>query len=153
MTQLATGTLSGSSVTIDNISGSYTDLRLDVVDWYASSDSYLQLKFNNISLEYDGENTFYQGGVAYTATMEISGNTDGSDQGNFSTTLIPLYSVAGIRKFTRTWFHSANPTTATSGNIGGWKVGAKTTNAITRLDLNPSAGTFSGGTYYLYGVK
>ena len=151
-TQLATGSLTGSSITISSISASYQDLVLVLLDFYASSDAYIQMKFNNAGNSYS--DTGRVDNVALTsADFTIAAIGDNTDGDNFCWALIPAYSTTTSNKMVQSISVTKNQTTGTNNNIWPSWAAQKLTAAINRIDILPTAGTFSAGTYTLYGVK
>jgi len=166
-TQLATGSLSTSTLTLSSISQSYTDLRLVLLDWYPSSNAYLKMTMNGVtSLWYAGytrtgstfTSTNYAASFNITAVSEIA--KGGQDNNNFTLVEIPCYSNTATNKIVTSestlWLSSNDPqsqSAAGTWNGGNATGGGTAMGAISSLSITLSAGTFSGGTYILYGVK
>jgi hypothetical protein len=161
MTLLSTTTLTGASVTLSSISGSYTDLQLVIRNFKPATDS------ANIRCQINGD---------ATANRYFSTNTSTSDNGNTALTFNADYmlihptndnSVANglaVVNFydytnTATWkivdFKgiSTDPTTTTSFRMLNGNAAYNQTSAITSLVLFPNSGNFTSGTALLYGVK
>jgi hypothetical protein len=160
MTQIATGTLSGSSVVLSSIPGTYVDLRLDFRGAFTSADGWpIFIRFNGDATanRHIATRNSAGGSVAFEATScACTANQDsGTGTGAFTTIKFPDYAN------TTTWktFESQNSvcnnsTTPTNAAIQTTILGAyNQTGAVTSLTLLPESGTFSGGTYILYGVK
>ena len=160
MTQLATGTLSGSSVSISSIPSTYNDLRLVLRGAYTNQDGFpIYLRFNGDSTS--NRHTVFRNSaganVPFDQTRGAStGNQDSSaGTGAFTMLTIPDYAN------TTTWKtifsncsignEDVTPTNAVMQTVifGAYNQ----TGAVSSLDLLPYAGTFTGGTYILYGVK
>jgi hypothetical protein len=155
-TQLATGSLSGSSVSITSISGSYKKLVLQVYGFSFSSSGELRFTLNS-------------GTSAYGYTTLSSGTATGSGSsgvayGSFGGTVqtyndapsawleIPFYAQSGVRM---QWIGGIEGVNGSNGaphqsmTFGG----VNANGALTSLQLFPQSGTFNAGTYYLYGVN
>jgi len=166
-TQLATGSLSTSTLSLSSISASYTDLRLVLLDWYPSSNAYLTMTLNGVtSAWYAGytragstfTNTNYAANFPLTyATSLVKG---GQDNNNITIVNIPNYSNTATNKIVTSdssvWISSNDPSSQSAAGtwVGANAAGGGTAmGAISSLAITLSAGTFSGGTYILYGVK
>jgi hypothetical protein len=160
MTSIASGSLSGSTLSLTSISGSYNNLQLVLRDYNSSSNANLTFTAN--------------GGGFYTYTSNATATSTGTTQlvnsnvnvtgvdTNYSTfslgdennvCLVNIFdytSTAGLKLFSTMNRYltsgSIRQYSATSGSIN-------TDSAITSITMTLSAGTFSGGTYILYGVK
>jgi hypothetical protein len=154
-TSLASGTLSGSSVTISSISGSYKKLVLVVDSFYGTVAENLCIRFNSdTSSNYCSTSiTSYQ-----TATSNNANNT-------FIAINVPLVdtstndniAVIQIEDYASSKNHGviANGGGSNSGTkYASWITAVhSTTSALTSITMFPLAGSFSGGNYVLYGVK
>ena len=156
MTSLASGSLSGSSVTLSSISGSYRSLRLIVNNYRPSSDLKLMMRFNGASTGYKATPGTYVSNTTFADTELFICTT--ADGGAASQALI----VVDIPEYanTTTWkFMNYNSlvNNATTNANGDWEQNSglyKSTSAITSITLLPqAAGTFTSGDYVLYGVK
>lgn len=158
MTLLSTTTLSGSSVTVSSISGSYTDLKIVIKNAYNSGDSDLYFRLNgdtgsNYQYVFINSNGSSAGQWASSSNTGVqmgfvSGST-GYNQKTAAVLNIPRYtdtsnisviSSLGAYAFGNYW------------NAQGY-IKYNASAAITSFTLYPSGGTFSGGTIYIYGVK
>jgi hypothetical protein len=162
MTSIASGSLSGSTTTIDNFSSSYNNLMLFVRDYSSNDDTGdLQIRFNNdttsnyhLSVYQQVEtNTSYQDGQSTnTYYFTASGSPKAADNNNSLVLTVYDYATSGIRRNAEFW----NSTVAGGGSNSYMfkaECGYQGTSAITRIDLLLDAGSFDGGTYVLYGVK
>ncbi len=156
MTSIASGSLTGSSVTLSGIVGTYNDLQLVVFNFRPSSDLKLMMRFNGSSTGYKATPGTFTSNTTYADTeLFISTTADG---GGASTSLIvvdiPAYANATTNKFMT---YSSLVNNETTNANGDWERNAglfKSTAAITSITLLPQAGgTFTTGTYILYGVK
>jgi hypothetical protein len=151
-TSLASGSLSGSSVTLSSISGAYRDLVLVLENVLQSGDS-LGMRVNGSSsngyravfmktdattLTNFGTNTYFDLGLASSST-------------NYIRTVITIPNYASTTGAKSIQFNGAWPS-----NVAQWGVGLTpniSTSAIDSITLLGSTGSFTGGTYTLYGVK
>ncbi len=164
MTELATGTLSGASVTLASISGTYRNLYLVLRNWQCAAGTapYLTLNadtgsnydamtlavFNNSST---GRPDSAQGWVTRIG-MAGYGHPAGSNGNSFAMTIFDYTNTIAYKNI-----QASGAVKLTSGGVdyqGTWfGVGAwRNTAAITQLVIN-AQGTWAGGTYILYGVK
>jgi hypothetical protein len=153
MTQLATGTLSGSTLTLSSISASYQDLLLVCNNFYPSANSYLSIKVNNTADIYARTSTTSSSNPINTAQIDFSNSeVYNADKDNYLAFRIDNYANTTSNKFGfENWI--LGNTSGTSWNIGQAIDAIRTTSAINRIDLILTAGSFSAGTYTLYGVK
>lgn len=156
MTQLATGTLSGNTISLTSISGSYVDLYLLFYGARSTAGGEIVLRINNDTNNvYNTQRSNAGSGtslLANTNQAQIDSDsvirTAADDNGfyyfpNYAQTNNYIYGHLAIMANSRTW--GTIVYAAASGN------GAA---AITRLDLFlTGSDTFTQGTYVLYGVK
>ena len=157
MTLLASGTMSGSSVSITSISGSYNNLVLILESVRNSINSAFAVRFNNDSSGH------YANTITNTsANITINGgyfNLNNTSQNSSGTNALTQMTVIDYAN-TTTWkladYISINNNATTPANadfVHGCAIWNQTS-AITRIDLLPEAGgSWSAGTYKLYGVK
>ena len=154
MTLLTSGTLSGASVALTSISGSYKDLRLIIKNFKPATDSAsMNMRINNDSnSRYANPVTGGTGTFGATEWDPIAANDDTVAYGF---TIIDIYDYANTTTwktaFTRAW--GTDPTTTTSYNLRLRYSIYNQTTAITELNLFPNTGNFTSGNYYLYGVN
>lgn len=161
MTQLATGTLSGSSVAITSISGSYKDLQLVIRNYKPSTDIDMSMRFNNdstsnrhrrILIVGDGTGGIYNAQFNTTSVVITAYNDDTVANGLI---IIDVFDYAN----TSTWkmfgveSMETNGSTTTNFNFECVRGFYNQTGAITEINLFPNSGTFTSGDYILYGVK
>ena len=155
MTSIATGSLSGSAVAITSIPSTYKNLQLVLRNFYRSADGLAQIRFNNDSAAH----------YLFASATSTSGNAYGffesrltEDQDNSvgnGLVIADIYDYAN----TTTWkyMHSKaltnDVTTAANPTYVEYKTFYNQTAAITQINLIVPTGTFSGGTYTLYGVS
>jgi hypothetical protein len=157
MTLLASGTLSGASLDLTSISGSYQDLRLVVRNLLPATDATkLRLRFNNNSTANSYQWNSVANGVTFDFTyIEIQSYTidNATSQG---INIVNVYDYANTTtwKFCDSRNFNNFSTTSTSVNIDAIYKGVHNqTAAITELNLFMSSGNFTSGNYYLYGIK
>jgi len=161
MTELASGSLSGSTLTLSSISASYKNLQLIIRDVYTSADTPLNVRVNNdtgSNYRYTGTLNIASGGGPNLAigtegtSWEITNTSlDNVDNNNAVQVNIFDYANATSQKLgsaLTTFTSSGNGKAMTNVALGYYPV-----TAIDRIDFFPGSGTFSGGTYVLYGVK
>lgn len=156
-TSIASGSLTGSTVTLSSISADYRDLKLVIFNYRpTTTDLKLMMRWNGASANYKATPGTFSSSVTFADTeMFISTTADG---GAASQSLIvvdiPEYANTSAWKIMTYQSLVNNETTNTNG---AWEQNAglyKSTSAISSITLLPQAGgTFSSGTYILYGVK
>ena len=154
MTQLASGTLSGTSVSLTSISQSYKDLKLVVTELNAtnamisirtntntaSNYVYLFMRDNGGTSLLSGlANPYINTGGSATANTGKSSNVITFNNYAQSTSLIPIQFV-GISK----------GLTNIAQGFGFWN---GTLAAITSIQIEAQGDAMSGGSYVLYGVN
>jgi hypothetical protein len=157
MTVLASGSLSSTALVLNSISGSYNNLQLVLRDFYPSLAAGISMTVNSIT-DYNIIRTklvantttqdSYTGNTAFSLTYDNNINT----ADNNSSAIIDISDYASsVNKNIRSTVSYTNSTPAKVYNtvIGNAVMSA----AITSINVNLSNGTFSGGTYILYGVK
>jgi hypothetical protein len=151
--------LSGATVTISSISSAYTDLYLVLEDFYFSGSANINTRFNN-----DTGNNYYQSGTyvdgggssgfkgnAEATGLDIGNDGSSGDQQNIGVIRIFNYAGTASNKVGQANYFMKVSSNSFLTNVG---FGYKSTTAIDRIDLVVgNSQTFSGGTYYLYGVK
>jgi hypothetical protein len=158
LTSIASGSLSGSSLSLTSISGSYKDLYLVIRNMNPSASNGVSWTANSIT--------------SYTSLQQATSSTSGTGTQHYSTVngsnmptmydaqttgnnamIIKIYDYAdttsnkiaeSIAKYVSNV--GANQTCMVHGGINS-------TAAITSITLSLSAGTFLNGTYTLYGVN
>ena len=167
MTLLSTTSLTGSSVTVSGISGSYTDLKIIIRDVYASAsdDEFFRLNSdtgNNYSYRYiDTVVTSGSGGsgslscTAYEdfSKMPVMGSKNDSavNRRAYAVIDIPRYTQSEPKMTISTSYYCAGSTPNRSQRIVNGIYNSNT--AISDFTYFPDSGTFSAGTIYIYGVK
>lgn len=155
-TQLATGSLSGSSTNISSISQSYRDLYLIVTGFYNSAADGLYIRFNSSSTGYElarmRSNSTTIDNTSNGTSFFVNPLTASGDVGQQM--VMTLYNYT-----TSSYYKSVNFATAGTNNSsfisyffnGMWRASK---NAITSIQiLTDTATAWGGGTYTLLGVK
>jgi hypothetical protein len=158
LTQLATGSLTGSSVSITSISSSYTHLQLWLYEMSANNNGAFQLRFNSDTgsnyytiQTMSGSTANYNFGNSTVINLQTEGNV-GTDTKGTNVLNIYFYASSASRKLVDgVYFGNRNTVGLRVGNLAGcWD----STSAITSIQVQPESGnSFDNGTYYLYGVK
>jgi hypothetical protein len=156
MTVLASGTLSGASVTLSSISQTYNDLILRISNFYVNTTTgSLLIRVNNVSTA--DQHNGYSRSDSVTATSSVT-NT-GYRTNNVGTTITANGSIVELKWSNYAATGTVKPaqvitSNETAGSAIGTAVRIGSTAAITSLVIVDSNGsTFAGGTYTLYGVK
>ena len=165
MTQLATGTLSGTAVTLSSISQSYKHLQLDVFGATTNTgDDYWAFRFNGLTAGsycnsvygHNGSTAFNQGAQTNTSwhfqntgeNMFLNGATG---QNHLSLTFFD-YTSATPAPLMKSVF-SYQPPSGTYSTQQGAHSYKNSAAAITSLTIRTNGGqTFTAGTYILWGI-
>jgi hypothetical protein len=159
MTQLATGSFSGTNLQLSGISTAYKDLRLVIQDWHMATDNSLYVQLNNVTTT-SYQNIFFRTPTT-TITTDLAnvvgyigvGNQDASDTNSFAVLTIFDYANTNTHKLMQGYAYSY---TGAGAHQVGFSMSAMTsgTAAVTEIDLFGSGNpTLTQGTYFLYGVK
>lgn len=163
MTSIASGTLSGSEVSITSIPATYVNLVLFIDNPRITSGSaYLRLRVNGSSLAQYGR--FFgasNGNTGGDGSSQTQWNINDAVNQNLQTSttvavsaqiLIPNY-LSSSQKSMSFQIQDRTGTFASLGGWGGYRDGNDTPGVISSVQIITSASTFAGGTYTLYGVK
>jgi hypothetical protein len=147
---------------LTSISGSYNDLVLYLTNWAITSDTYFQIRLNN-----DSTANIYQyiqstikdatlgtGQGARSDGINLSENFNPKSGARNSTFAMTLTNYANTTAFKNGSYTArfCNQDAGASPVVVQCVLGYGSASAITRIDINVGASTFSG-TYVLYGVK
>lgn len=156
MTLISTTSLTGSSVTLSSIPGTYNHLQLVLRNALPATDATaFKLRFNSDS------NTRYRAGGydgVFGAMNATQGNLQGESDNAVSTFNLSVINVWDYTNTTTAKFYyfqqmTTNFTTTTSVNLeSGFSV-YNQTDAITAITLFPTTGNWTSGSVLLYGVK
>jgi len=158
LTQLATGSISGSSVSITSISGSYKDLVLEIYNISFATAGELRFTFNNVTSTY-GYTTISAGvatssGGGGAAYGSFGGNVQTFGDNVHAVLSIPFYSTSSARQLWTGQIGGVNG--SNGGPSASFTTGMAYNSAqvITSIQFFPQSGNFnSAGTYVLYGVN
>ena len=142
-----------STVTFDNIPGTYTDLRL--VATFTESNLYCLLRYNSDT----GSNysrTYLRGDGSSASSSRSSNQTSGYLDSHGSTPAINIYDILSYAN-TNVFKTALNAV----ANVGGGEVNRyvylwRSTSAITAVNIVSVTGTsslLSGSTFALYGIR
>jgi hypothetical protein len=161
MTLINTGgtTLSGATTTISSIPGTYNELKIYILNSDVSDDAAgIFFRFNGDSTANRHKSLETIGASGYDiAFNDTKGALAYSNDNGTSTTLItvsiPSYANATTWKYALSLPLNNSYLDAAKFNWTQIATLYNQTSAITSLTFLPSAGTFTGGTVYVYGVK
>jgi len=160
MTLISTTTLTGSTITLSSIPGTYNNLQLLVKNYKPATDNtLLRLRINSDSgVRYRGIHTDNPSNAGSTdsftnSSIAICANSDDTVATGMSIVNIYDYSNAVSWKMLDFTSIAVDPTTVTDFKAFNGFGYFNQTAAITSLDLFPTSGNFTSGTALLYGVK
>jgi len=154
MTSLASGSLSGASVVLSSISGSYTHLQLSISNFQpATNNATFFIRVNADT----GANRYFAGAVGSASyTFNSTGWQVSQGQENTTNNGTIIIDLFNYTKTTGYKLASGIAITTNSSSGEGYLNSLLAYNqapAITSLTMLPSGGNFTGGTYTLWGVK
>ena len=161
MTQLASGALSGTAVTLSSIAQTYKDLKLIVygtVKTGASGSSEVVIDMNNDTTNNYTEQYTINGTTTYTTqTNRINPKIQQEHTNSVDNiAIINFYNYAqSSYRIEYDWVGSNNLGAVVARQIitgNGYNYGS-TKAAITRIDIKCQGDTFASGNYILYGVN
>jgi len=157
MTQLAAGDLSGSSVALTSISGSYKDLIIQISDIVLGSSNPVYIKVNNTNIV--GQSNIYSTSLGdgipnnfiYVASSNSAWYMQTAADNAFSFR-ISNYAATNAKKAI---FGAGGYRYIGDAPIRGYLFFGATenTNAVSSLYITTTGTTFSSGKYILYGVN
>jgi hypothetical protein len=162
MTSIASGTLSGSSVSLTSIPQTFNSLILQIKKFTASAlNQTIRLTINSQTL---GVYQYYNVDTAAATTLGIDqafiqpcpANSLGTapNDGNFLYISFLNYTDTDARKYGQQQYWSEVGSPATKPIFGFWCSNQNYSfPAITSIQIKPSSGTFGQGAYTLFGVK
>ena len=153
-TQIATGNLTGASVSITSIPATYKKLVLQVFDYRPASTQNLYVQLNTDT----GNNYNYMFASAMNQApgsnyWNIGANQNSTTSDSFHNLELLNYASTTTFKLARGTAITNNATTATNVNYFVADYFWYSTSAINSIQLFPSIGNFTSGTYFLYGVS
>lgn len=162
LTLLSTTSLTGSSVTVSSISGSYKSLQVVIKGLYCSiNDDGVFVRFNSDT----GSKYQYANYRVITSTVSGGSNVTGTRLENFFATnpttataskmgsaILNLYRYTDTDTVQGDWWSiAASDTSVLAAQQGQFSYDC--TAAITSITIAPYTANFSGGTMYIYGVN
>jgi hypothetical protein len=145
-------TLSGSSIQVASIPSTYNYLYCEIVGFRpATNATDIRMTFNNdsnVKYGWSGGSTFNQ-----PSTKLTDGGASSSSSNALISFTIPAYTNTTTWKFA--WAQALAPTSANTANffLTNYMSLYNGTSAISSIELVPSAGNFTSGTFYVWGVK
>lgn len=156
MTLLQSGNLSGSVVTLSAISADYVDLFLQINDFYPSTNSGMLLRPNDLTSGYLCRGAGNAAGTTFEGTVSTS-NVNFEDQiknaDNNNAISLYIYDYANTVANKNCFLNNQFVNSGNNAVIAMIVAKVPTTNAISSFTITTVSGTFSGGSYKLYGVK
>jgi hypothetical protein len=150
---IASGTLSGSALTISSLS-TYDTLILMITNLNQSNAAQLRLRVNNNSTSNYWSIGFRQSGSTTARNIragddswQTNQNVDSGQNGNEFVYVLTNCKAAGFTSF---GFSGTYNSATRSGEVATSGIYA-VAEAVSSLVLEPTAGTFSGGNYRIYG--
>jgi hypothetical protein len=151
-TSLASGNLSSVAVSITSISSSYTDLYLVIRNWWHNATGIDQNQDFTIQFNSDDGTVYYNENTNSTrSSITALALQTNANQNNFAAFYIYDYANTSHNKNVLTIANSRNSSNAYDSRTQ--MAMAKITSAISSIQMIRNSGTFSGGSYVLYGVK
>ena len=162
MTVISTGTLSSTGLTFSSIAGTFYNLELHITGYNLAGSGRLFLRLNgDTGTNYTGGYLRFRDGAAtinpgagspgQLAQIEVDGGTT-PDAGATNSAILtfPAYATTTGTKLVSALAYSLATYKIPSLNFASYN---GTIAAITSITIVASGGTFSAGTYTLYGVK
>jgi hypothetical protein len=151
-------TLTGASITISSIPGTYKNLQLIVRNFRPTTDAQaLGLRFNSDSganRHFTNESFGKPAAIAFNDTaIYCSEGSDNTTAQGIITIDIPDYANATTWKFMTSFGITNDATTSTNARSNMTTGGYNQTDAITAITLFSSSGNLTSGTAFLYGVS
>jgi len=148
-------TLTGASITISSIPGTYKNLQLIIRNFLPATDAQaIRIRFNGDSGTSYAENASDASNTAASLTeMTPCNGADDTVSNGLIYATITDYANTTTYKMIEMQSIVTNPTTTANINYRrnvGWRYNSA---AITSITLFPSAGNFTSGTAFLYGVS
>ena len=158
MTLISTTTMTGSSITLSSIPGTYNDLVMVIRNYKPDTNAeQLLMRLNGVTSGAYNTTNFQdspQYNVAFSTTTILLASVNSSSAGNgLARVLFNDYANTTSWKTVFTTFQSNDSTTSTRSGNQGYLSGFNQTGAISSITLLPTSGNFTSGTVLLYGVK
>lgn len=153
-TELASGSFSGSNLSLTSISASYKDLRVLIRGIRGSAGESPRIRFNNDTTNGNYRQGTNLGALASSAAISFAPEfiTGGSTIANINIDVLDYTNTSTHKPvWARSYYQDgATPSYRAQINQGAWL----NTGAINRIDIFFDSGnSFTGGTYILYGVN
>jgi len=161
MTELASGSLTGSTVTLSSISQSYNHLQLTLRNVSGSSNTNVGLRINSVTSGYNNTGTYETTGFG-----EVFGSMNGSRIDLTEDALAQMGSAYNDNSWIVNLYDYSTTNTKKGNYIGFFNTAADNEHvaaasfvsgdssaAITSLSILAITGSFDNGTYVLWGVK
>lgn len=161
-TSLASGNIGSGGVSLTTISGSYRDLILILRNITSATTAInLQLTWNSLGGDYRWSGAHWGSGTAGSLSEKNGTSLLLTNQGSLDGTKTESYQRIMFMDYANTTNYKqitarSKYITSTGGRGFAeeiWGYYYNDTTAITRIDVTPSAGTITGGTYVLFGVS
>jgi hypothetical protein len=154
MTLISTTSLSGSTITLSSIPATYNNLQLVIRGFKSTTDgqSY-NLRFNGVTGSNYVATTDNLGTKTFNSTSIESPGNDNSVNNGLGIHDLLDYANTSTWKLCNSVMFTTNQTTTTSVDINRNFGVFNSASAISSITIFTGAGTFSGGTALLYGVK
>jgi hypothetical protein len=158
MTSIASGSLSGSALSLTSISGSYKNLQLVLRNADTSASCNMTLRVNNLTTGIYDRVTIFNNDAAFgsaasqsATSSQLNGSTIKSERSN--TAIINFEDYTNTTSY-KQFMAQLSYEKVAAGLETAWTLGnLDSIAAISRIDLTLSTGTFRAGTYILYGVN
>jgi len=156
-TLISTTSLTGSTVSLTSIPGTYNALRLVISGYTPSIDAYMLIQFNGDS-NANRHSSINIAGANLTAAFDgtssqISAQQDSGSADFLMQIFIPDYANTSTWKFAYSFDIANDATTPANYRVSNRMALYNQTGAITSLSFLNSSGNFSAGSIKLYGVK
>jgi len=159
MTVIASGSLSGSGLSLTSISGSYKNLQLVLRNAQPSTNTDWRFKINNNTSSIYDRYMIIQNATTFTTYATQSSTSFGITWNNpkastTTTAIFDLYDYANTTSPKQVQSAISYEQHGTGSYDTATFYGTARTNlAVTRVDVTLDSGTFTAGTYILYGVN
>jgi hypothetical protein len=155
-TELASGSLpSSTELNLTSISGSYKNLQLVVRNLTTSSNQTVRVRFNGATGGYQNISVYYPGGAIGTATTNAFDPYyfDIRAGIGYGTLVVNAYDYANTEGY-KMFDGQASVYNTSNQDANAFAYGClRESPAITSIKVFIASGTFTAGTYALYGVK
>jgi hypothetical protein len=160
MTLISTTSMTSSSTVTVSIPSGYTNLMVEVIDWYINGNDAIYFRLNGATgAQYRNVGVTYQGSVApyfyaetYTDGKVSLMNSACTQAQNNQTSLINLYNISDTN--TVKIYNYGSRFNNTNGQSFAYGNGAYTlAEALTSISIIAGAGSYQAGTIKVWGIK